>query len=292
MNTVTKFSIHRVREYDYSTPGTYRLLLETRGHMEIFGEMREGNMILNPDGEDLLTVLGWAMQRFPYVDVQAWTIVPHGIELCVALTEQPNYKASCVEKTEEEEWLHYRRTMTIPRFVGFVKMNSSRRINQRHNRTGNALWTRRYRACLIPDGAEAADLRKRLDAAFVQIRYSDSNISATKSDEAPPQQASLLQEFFIGNPMDVEPVNVDDVAYSCGYRTLLLGRAIFLTGPMLDSGHERDTDRAQSVAFESSCAATSRLFAIGPGRIVLALPRESQEVSVASENMDSPDSQS
>lgn len=74
----------RLRGYDYGKEGMYFITICTQNRVHFFGEVENGNMILNPFGEIAYREWEKLPDRWPHVELGAFQIMPnhiHGILL-------------------------------------------------------------------------------------------------------------------------------------------------------------------------------------------------------------------
>lgn len=74
----------RLRGYDYGKEGMYFITICTQNRVHFFGEVENGNMILNPFGEIAFREWEKLPDRWPHVELGAFQIMPnhiHGILL-------------------------------------------------------------------------------------------------------------------------------------------------------------------------------------------------------------------
>jgi len=270
MNTAGKLSSRRLRSHHYSTPGTYHVLFETEDEREVLGTVRRGVVTIGKYGQVFLAVLGFTLQRFPCVSIKAMDIQPSFVEMVVLLT---GWRLKlCVFLERKLAWIHDRRTMVIPLFVGYAKMNSGRRINVMNGVCDQAVWTRRYKAGFLTDESEIAQLCAELDARFQRVRFEKLTEETT---EPIVSLASMLTSALGGLACEQSSSVAMVASPEREFDTLLLGRAMFLSGPML-------RPLPMDVEMENADAACAGgrtqvppVCSIGPGKIFLTGLQES-----------------
>jgi hypothetical protein len=96
--------------------------------------------------------------------------------------------------------------MTVPMFVGFVKMHSGRQINALRGTAEKAVWTRRYQNRVLTDDSEIAAISGELQADFALLRADCVGGDATtkkatakmvKAKTAKAKTAGTMQEQTI-----------------------------------------------------------------------------------------------
>jgi hypothetical protein len=278
MESTGQFNQKRSPDHDYSAPGTYHLRFDVGKHGSTLGTMSGGVMTLNAFGELLLAVLGTALQIFVCLRIDAMDIRPRCVEFVVTITSWRKPVISTFVKWFDK-WL-YRRQMTISVFAGYVKMNSSRRINTGRGASGKHFWTLGYKDRVITDEREIARLCARLDVRFRRVRCS---LLAEEGSVKPAPVQSLssavwagLRSVFGALFSEEETVQVPE-AVQMPYDTLLLGRALFLNNSLLRPLTGIFGNR-EATGGESAPGGRTRvplIWSVGPGRIFLKAPGES-----------------
>lgn len=74
--------LNRWTGYDYSMPGQYFITICTQNRILYFGEVKDGEMVLNDLGQIVKKQWLWLIENFDYVKLDEWKIMPnhfHGI---------------------------------------------------------------------------------------------------------------------------------------------------------------------------------------------------------------------
>ncbi|MCZ7558614.1 MAG: hypothetical protein M5R41_19680 [Bacteroidia bacterium] len=281
MNDTGQFNEKRLPGHDYSRPGTYHLVFEVGAHASTFGSMKKGVMTLNAYGEIFLSVLGLALQIFSCLRLDAMDIRPTSIELVVSILKWRKPLMKCFA-SKDERW-HYRRTMTISSFAGYLKMNSGRGINRRRKRSGTHFWALGFKDRVLKDKAEINDTIARLRAGFTLVRCS-------RNPAADGKRARTLCSAVIsalGNSVDAAfgalysggpTVAATLEAPGLPFDTMLLGRALFLNSSLLrpESAHAALSGDGRNEVTGAHGGRTPEplIIGIGPGRIVFPVPTD------------------
>jgi len=72
----------RLQGYDYSRAGAYYITIVVQGRGHLFGEVVNGEMILNEYGQIAAEAWQWLEEQYPYVELGTWVVMPnhaHGI---------------------------------------------------------------------------------------------------------------------------------------------------------------------------------------------------------------------
>jgi len=214
----------RRRGHNYSAPGTYCLRLETADDEALFGEERGGVLRLNAYAEITFEKLALAVQRYPCLRLDAARFAPDALEILVTITDYRNHSAA-----HPELWgnrFRARRLMTIPMFVGFLKMNSARAINSARGSTGRAVWTRRYHDSIVEDSGEIEKIRCAFNTAMQRTQ-----LTRDKAATSVRNLRTVLNEAFALFGEDHARAPLSEARPATGL--LMLGRAVFLRDTVL-----------------------------------------------------------
>ena len=66
----------RLKGYDYSQAGAYFVTVVTHGHLCLFGDVVDGEMVLNEAGEIVQRVWEEMPRRFPKVEMDTFIVMP------------------------------------------------------------------------------------------------------------------------------------------------------------------------------------------------------------------------
>jgi len=139
---------------DYSDPGAYFLTICTQNRDSLFGNVVQGEMILNQLGNIVWEVWKTLPERYANVSIDVAVVMPdhfHGIVII--------HEIDPVGEIHEFPLLRdTRRRMTIPLIVGYLKMNTSKQINQIRNTPGHAVWQRNYFDKILRDDRDYEEL--------------------------------------------------------------------------------------------------------------------------------------
>jgi len=168
----------RFRGYDYSQPGAYYLTLCTHEKEHLFGEIAGGEMKRNECGE--IVRQGWEdfPRRYPAVQVDSFVVMPnhiHGILLVGAIHELPqgDFQGATRESPQRQfqRAVHeppLRRRMLLPKLIGYLKMTTSKRINEIRGTPGSPVWQRNYYEHIIRNEDELGKIREYVATNPVQ----------------------------------------------------------------------------------------------------------------------------
>ena len=162
----------RLRDYDYSRAGAYFVTSCAFQRECLFGEVVDGEMRLNDAGRLVTTICDSLPQRYPGLEVDAFVVMPnhiHGIVVIHdpvgAIHESPIFESDMKtgasrERAIRESPQQGRRTMTLSKVVGYLKMNTAKGINQARDNPGVPVWQRDYFERVIRDDRELDGIRQ------------------------------------------------------------------------------------------------------------------------------------
>ena len=145
----------RLKGYDYSRAGAYFITICTHGRECILGDLVDGEMRLNEYGDIVRGEWLNLPNRFPDIELDAVVIMPNHIHAIIAI-----HAVGVIHELPLRNDTKHRRTMLIPKIVGYVKMNTAKRINQSRNTPGARVWQRNYHEHVIRNEADLARIRK------------------------------------------------------------------------------------------------------------------------------------
>ncbi len=96
----------RLKYYDYSEPGAYFITICTRHHQCIFGEIVEGEMILNTYGKIAQKCWLDIPKHFPNVELDEFVIMPNHIHGIIIITDVGAPLAGALNKRADVGAIH------------------------------------------------------------------------------------------------------------------------------------------------------------------------------------------
>ena len=167
----------RLPEYDYSQPGDYFITIDTHGHKCLLGAVVDGQIRLNRYGVTVLEVWKSLPTRFPQIELGQAVVMPNHFHCILTIVDTPEQ-----EGNQEPVWAIHelpiqgrqvelkksnqeppsqdgndriaRRKMTIPLVVGYLKMNTAKKINESRGTPGIPVWHRNYWEHIITSDRE------------------------------------------------------------------------------------------------------------------------------------------
>jgi REP element-mobilizing transposase RayT len=160
----------RLRGFDYSTPGYYFITMCIHDRwIRMFGDVENGKMVLNDCGKIADDWIGNISGRFSDATVDSYVIMPNHVHLILHIVSKPIGNSVGVihelplrnsqRETDNESIRKTRRIMTIPKIIGYYRMNSAKYINAIRTTSGNPFWQRNYWEHIIRDENEHFRIR-------------------------------------------------------------------------------------------------------------------------------------
>jgi len=141
----------RLKEWDYSNPWWYYITINTKSHIEWFGEIKNGKMILNSLGKIVSNFWENIPNHFPIVELDYSQIMPnhiHGIIIINPSVETPD-RASLHDKNN-----HHSLGLIINQFKGSFKKWCN------ENNFNSFEWQPRFYDRIIRNEKELYNIRK------------------------------------------------------------------------------------------------------------------------------------
>jgi hypothetical protein len=264
-----ELSTRREREHDYSEPGKHLIVFKTKGESEILGTTKNGITTLSDAGRVFLDVLGQALQNFPCIRIHGMTVRPCEVELSLEITEIRMLREEPPE--DSDEWVYFRRVMTLPMFMGYLKMNSGHRINTLFGKEGGEVWARRYASCVVDEEEVFERVCTELDEEWSRVVVAPA--PGKRQEKRFTSFADVLaMEFGVTDADALRRSGKRKKSSQLG-QAMFLGRVLLLTGARRDA--TADTSAQQGVSRRGGAGGKafgrgSVIRNVGPDRIFLS----------------------
>ena len=161
----------RLPGYDYSQAGAYYVTIVTDQRDCLFGEVVNGEMVLNDFGKIADECWRAIPDHFPLVELGAYVVMPNHVHGIIVITNGRGtiYRAPTQEQFQKAV------AGSIPTIIRTFKAAVTRRIGREHNATG--IWQRNYYEHIIRNDK---DLQNKTD-------YIQANPMLWDEDENNPQ---------------------------------------------------------------------------------------------------------
>jgi putative transposase len=184
----------RLKGYDYSQVGAYFVTVCAWNKECLFGDIVDGEIILNKYGEIIMKCWNAIPEHFMNVGCDEFVVMPnhiHGIitincrgEVSSPFLEvvAPNLKTE--SRTKKGGATPPLRKITLGQILAYFKYQTAKRINQTRNTSGTPVWQRNYYEHVIRD-------EKELQAIREYIRY---NPLKWDEDKENPEMKGTIQK--------------------------------------------------------------------------------------------------
>jgi len=147
----------RLKEYDYSKSGAYFVTICTQNRECIFGEIADGQMILNDAGQIVQIVWDEIPKHIDHVELDQFAIMPNHIHGIIVLHDGCRGTACCAPTYQRFGTLI---AGSLPTIIRSFKSAITKRINESHKTTGQKMWQRNYYEHVIRNEDELNEIRQ------------------------------------------------------------------------------------------------------------------------------------
>ena len=169
----------RLKEYDYSQAGAYFVTICTHNREYLFGDIKDGEMVLNGTGSIVQSVWEGLPNRGEAVGLDAYVIMPnhmHGIIIIgrgEAFAGRNNRISS--QGRANASPLHGTQPGSLGAIVQNFKSVSTRKINQKKGTSGIPLWQRNYYEHIIRSEKSLINIRHYIAENPLRWAYDEEN---------------------------------------------------------------------------------------------------------------------
>ena len=182
----------RLKGYDYSQPGGYYVTIVTQHRSCLFGDVVDGEMVLNTWGR----VVEYHWQRLPHhfnhIRLDVFQIMPNHLHGIIFIMELVGAKHSVentlkIQEKSIENASPLRPHGTHPGSLGAIMQNyqliTTRKINRIRKTPGKKLWQRNYWEHIIRDEHDLNRIREYIMNNPLQWELDDENPNKTPGNE-------------------------------------------------------------------------------------------------------------
>jgi len=151
----------RLPGYDYSQAGAYFVTLCTHNRECLFGEIANGQMRLNEAGRLVQDCWTWLAQQYPYVELDAWVIMPNHLHGVLVIRECRGGSRTAPTEDRHKPLIERGPLPSAPtaptarkplgRLIGAFRTVSTPRINALRGAPVLPVWQRNYYEHIIRD---------------------------------------------------------------------------------------------------------------------------------------------
>ncbi|MFH2049019.1 MAG: transposase [bacterium] len=115
----------RLKDYDYSQTGFYFVTIVIQDRECFFGEIKDGEMILNDAGKISYARWLWLKEQYHYVDLDEFVIMPNHIHGIIIINDVTNTNHS-----DRSRPVITKKIKPLPELIGAFKTTSSKMIHK------------------------------------------------------------------------------------------------------------------------------------------------------------------
>jgi len=176
----------RLKGYDYARDGAYFVTICSQGRERVFGTVMKVEMRLNECGREVARCWTWLAERYPYVYLDEYIVMPDHTHAIIVITDtlddgarlnvtdahepcrggsrtaQLRTASNTDPVTRKTDGMHSEPTQhkSLGRLIGAFKTVSTRRVNDLKGTQGAPLWQRNYHERVIRNGLSMDALRR------------------------------------------------------------------------------------------------------------------------------------
>lgn len=172
----------RLKDYDYTKPGAYFVTLCTHERVCLFGTVAGGEMRLNEYGRKAADWWLWLAERYPYVRLDEWVVMPNHLHGIVVITDDhadggrggsrtaPTGPRDIHTVTHDvltgpragagDLRIGSVKRKPLGRLIGAFKTVSTKHVNDIRSTPGAKLWQRNYYEHVIRDDPSLHRIRE------------------------------------------------------------------------------------------------------------------------------------
>ena len=166
----------RLKGYDYSQEGAYFITICTYDKALIFGDIVDGEVVLNRRSIIAKNCWGEIPQHFKNVQLDEFVVMPnhvHGIILIVGATHASPLRTQ-TEQTDSQQ-PNGPKPKSIGAIVGSYKSAVSKRIHEINNTPGTTTWQRNYFEHVIRNEKSLYQIRQYIINNPLQWEFDNEN---------------------------------------------------------------------------------------------------------------------
>ena len=157
----------RLKEYDYSQAGAYFVTIVAWQREVLFGEIVNGEMVLNDFGKIVSKKWQWMETQYEYVELDAWILMPnhlHGI----LIIHDDGRGGSRPAPTPIKH-------IPLGGLIGAFKTVSTKQINILRDTEGQVVWQRNYYERIIRNEPEMDRITRYIESNPLRWADDDEN---------------------------------------------------------------------------------------------------------------------
>lgn len=140
---------NRLRGFDYSSPNQYFVTINTKNRVQHFGVIKDKEMVLNEFGLIVYKQWKWLAERYPYVKLHAFVVMPDHFHGIIQITNNDSkYLGNLAfKKNENCSSENPQKIKYLSELIGAFKTTSSKQIHLQGNK--DFIWHRSFHDSII-----------------------------------------------------------------------------------------------------------------------------------------------
>ena len=140
----------RLPGYDYSQPGAYFVTICVNQRQCLFGDIVDGQMVLNQYGMVVADTYQWLCQHYSYLHTDEWIVMPNHFHAIMVIADKSrrgvsrNAPTINKQQTANNSSNPIAKRKPLGRLIGAFKTVSTKKINILRDAPGTKLWQRNY----------------------------------------------------------------------------------------------------------------------------------------------------
>lgn len=163
----------RLKHYDYSNPNWYFVTICTKDKECLFGEIKNGRMILNNIGSIVKEELFKTKEIRRNVDIDYYVIMPNHIHAIIII----EYKIESNKRRGELQFAPTNKFVSPSHTIGAIvrgfKGSATKRINVIRNKPSHPVWQRNYYEHIIRNEKDLFNIRNYIEMNPVKWEYDE-----------------------------------------------------------------------------------------------------------------------
>jgi len=183
----------RLQGYDYSQGGAYFVTLCAQDRECLFGEIVNGEMLLNDAGRIVANSWEWLAEQYDHVSLDEYVVMPNHAHGIIVITDDCRGGS----RTAPTRTAPTGKRKPIGRLIGAFKTVSTKRINELRENAGTKLWQRNYWEHIVRNEPELNRIREYIHNNPAQ--WEDDSLNAGKggSRTAPTEIREPITEYVV-----------------------------------------------------------------------------------------------
>jgi REP element-mobilizing transposase RayT len=168
---------NRLKDYDYSSEGTYFVTVCAHNREHLFSRIKEGKMQLNENGRMIEECWNEISGHFPSVKLDEFIIMPNHIHGIISIVgagfprpENDRPKGAVTAPL---------RTGSLGQIIAYFKYQSTKRINLLRGMPGIPVWQRNYYERIIRNESELFQMRQYIQENPLKWDLDPENINSS-----------------------------------------------------------------------------------------------------------------